>query len=71
MGKICVVHAFASSRDPYLDHILVESYSREYPMVVANVDRDVEFTEIEDSKWYLLAPSSYLVVIIARIPVEE
>ena len=39
-------------------------------MVVANVDREPE-SEIEDSKWYSLATSAYIVVIIARTPVGE
>ena len=71
MGKIGVVHAFASSRVPYLDHLLVESYSREYPMEVADVDRDVEFTEREYFERYTSAPLSYTVVIVSGALLED
>ena len=71
MGKIGVVHVFVSRRVLYLDHLLVESYSRKYPMEVTDVDRDVEFTEREDSERYSFAPLSYPVVIVSGALVEK
>ena len=41
MSEIGVIHAFASRRVPYLDHLLIEAHSDEYPVTVADVDRDI------------------------------
>ena len=71
MGKIGVVYMLVTRRVPNLYHLVLESYSGKYPMVVADVDGEVVFAERKDSKWYSPAPLSYLVVIIARIPVKE
>ena len=40
-------------------------------MEVADIDRDVEFTEREDSERYSLAPLPYTVVIVSGALLEE
>ena len=71
MGKVGVVRAFPSRRVPNLDHLLVESYSYKYPVNVADVNRDIKFTEREYSERYLLAPLPYTVVIVSGALLEE
>ena len=44
MIKVGVVPAFASRRDPNLNYLLIEAYSEKYPVKVADINRDIEFT---------------------------
>ena len=38
MSKIGVIHGFASRRVPDLDHLLIETYSDEYPVTITSRD---------------------------------
>ena len=41
MGEIGAIHVFPSRRFSDLDHLLIDVYSDEYPVTVADVNRDI------------------------------
>ena len=70
MGKVGVVPTVVPRRVSNLDHLLIESYSYKYPVKVADIDRDLEFTSRKYSERYLSAPLTYIVAIVSRALIE-
>ena len=71
MGKIGGIHGIASRRVSDLNHLLFEAYSHKYPVPIADVNRDIQFTKREYPESHLLAPLSYTMVVVAGVLLEE
>ena len=71
MGEVGDIYEIASRRVPDLNHHLLEAYSHKYPVIIANVNWDIQFPEQEYPGSHSLAPLSYTVVVVAGVLLEE
>ena len=71
MGEVGDICGIASRRVPGLNHLLLEAYSPKNPVMIADVNWDIQFPEQEYPGSHSLTPLSYTVVVVAGVLLEE